>query len=89
MKIKLFSILAILALVSGCSTAPLTINYAPSSTKTVEGNMKVGDFRYIPGEGEKVKHNQIRNTALGSIFFEKNIDEYIETAVFTERAVWV
>lgn len=81
---KLITILIIALTLSACSTAPLTLNYSPSSTKTVEGEMKVGDFRYIPGEGEKVKPNQIRNTALGSAIFEKNIDEYIETALFTE-----
>ncbi len=81
---KLLSILALVLTLGACTTAPLTLNYAPSSTKTVEGEMKVGDFRYVPGEGENVKPNQIRNTAIGSAIFEKNIDEYIETALFTE-----
>lgn len=84
MKLKLIAILFLAALATGCATPPLTLNYAPSSTMAVEGAMKVGDFRYVPGEGKKVKPNQIRNTALGSVIFEKNINEYIETAIFTE-----
>lgn len=70
---------------SGCASTPLTLNYAPSSTLSVEGQVAVGDFKYLPGQlNDKVKSNQIRNTALGSVVFEKNIDEYIETALFLE-----
>ncbi|WP_321350090.1 hypothetical protein [Halopseudomonas oceani] len=84
MKLKLLLILFIAGMATGCSTPPLTINYAPSSTMSVEGAMNVGDFRYIPGERPDIKSNQIRNTAIGNIYFEKNINEYIETALFTE-----
>ncbi|MCG9622103.1 hypothetical protein L1D56_19350 [Vibrio diabolicus] len=76
--------IAILTL-TGCSTAPITLNYAPSSTMSAEGSVNVGDFKYLPGEvNPDVKPNQIRNTALGDILFEKNVDEYFEKAVFTE-----
>ena len=52
---------------------------------TVEGNATVGDFKYLPGENNsKVKPNQIRNTALGDVILEKNVDEYFEKVVFTE-----
>jgi uncharacterized lipoprotein len=84
MNIKLLATFILAVLVTGCTTPPLTLNYAPTSTMTVEGEMSVGDFRYIPGETETIKPNQIKNTAMGSIIFEKNIDQYIETAVFTE-----
>lgn len=81
---KLGLIFAVLAL-SGCATAPVTINYAPSSTMSAEGNVNIGDFKYLPGENNpKVKPNQIRNTAIGNIILEKNVDEYFETALFTE-----
>ena len=78
------AIIAVVAL-SGCSSAPITLNYAPSSTMSVEGSVNVGDFKYLPGEiNPEVKPNQIRNTAIGNIVFEKNVDEYFEKAVFTE-----
>jgi len=67
-----------------CATPPIVINYAPSSTMTVEGAMEVGNFKYLPGEKPEVKPNQIRNTAMGEIVFEKNIDEYFKTALFVE-----
>jgi len=84
MNLKVLAVLALAIFATGCTTQPLTLNYAPTSTMTVEGEMSVGDFRYIPGEAENIKPNQIRNTAIGTILFEKNIDQYIETAVFTE-----
>ena len=84
-KIKLFGILALIAITTGCANAPITLNYAPSSTMSAEGELKVGDFKYLPGENNpKVKPNQIRNTALGSVLLEKNVDEYFETALFIE-----
>ena len=84
MNLKLLAVFTLVILTAGCTAPPLTLNYAPTSTMTVEGEMHVGDFRYIPGETETIKPNQIKNTAMGSIIFEKNIDQYIETAVFTE-----
>ena len=85
MNIKVLIILVLAVLLNGCSTAPITVNYAPSSTMTLEGELKVGDFRYLPGEINKdIQPNQIRNTALGSVILEKNIDVYFETAMFTE-----
>ncbi|MGV2988223.1 hypothetical protein ACE1OE_11285 [Vibrio sp. E150_011] len=81
---KIGAVIAVVVL-SGCSSAPLTLNYTPSSTMSVEGNLNVGDFKYLPGEiNPDVKPNQIRNTAIGDIVFEKNVDEYFESAVFTE-----
>jgi hypothetical protein len=39
---------------------------------------------YLPAQGGKVKPNQIRNTALGDIKFEQNIDSIFRDAVFKE-----
>ncbi|MGF1745111.1 hypothetical protein [Vibrio minamisatsumaniensis] len=76
--------LAVLTL-SGCATAPITLNYSPSSTMSVEGSIDVGDFKYLPGElNPEVKPNQVQNTAIGDIILEKNVDEYFEKVVFTE-----
>lgn len=86
---KLRSTILIITLLSltACATKPITYNYAPTSRLNVEGEMKVGDFKYVPGESGQVKPNQIRNTALGSAIFEKNINEYIEGALFSESRV--
>lgn len=87
MKLRSIILAAIVIGLSACATQPITYTYAPTSKLNVDGEMKVGDFRYIPGESEKIKPNQIRNTALGSVVFQKNIDEYIEDAVFLESRV--
>lgn len=85
MKIRMLSAIGLTAILTGCANAPITLNYAPSSTMSVEGEVKIGDFKYLPGDkNSKIKSNQIRNTAMGSILLEKNVDEYFETALFTE-----
>lgn len=73
------------SMVTGCATPQHTVNYAPSSTLTLEGETSIGDFRYIPGEiDDKITPNQIRNTALGEVKFNRNVDEFFEAAVFNE-----
>lgn len=84
MNLRTLLLMASVLVMSGCATQPLTLNYGPTSTMSVDGAMSVGDFRYIPAENGKTKPNQIPNTAMGEVIFEKNIDEYIETALFTE-----
>lgn len=81
---QVIMVAVLVILVTGCATPNHVLNYAPSSTMSMEGNMQVGRFTYRPAETGRVKPNQIRNTALGSIYFEKEINEYIETALFTE-----
>ncbi len=68
---------------TGCAEKVI-VNYAPSSTMVVKGNVDVGEFEYLPVEKFKVQPNQIRNTAIGSIIFEKNINQYFRDAVFNE-----
>ncbi|WP_444895870.1 hypothetical protein [Microbulbifer sp. SSSA005] len=83
--VKLFGVIILAVIAAGCAQAPITLNYAPSSTMSVDGELKVGKFKYLPAENNnRVKPNQIRNTAMGSILLEKNINEYFETAMFTE-----
>ncbi len=82
MKYIVSSVLFILFF-TGCADK-VVVNYAPSSTMVVKGNVKVGQFEYLPIEKFKVQSNQIRNTAIGSIIFEKNINEYFRDAVFNE-----
>lgn len=51
---------------------------------TATGTLKVGNFRYLPAIKGKVAPNQLRNTALGDIKLDKNIDTYYRNAVFKE-----
>ena len=77
---------AILAL-SGCVSAPIPLNYAPSSVKSATGSLSVGDFRYLPAEAGAPKQlppNQIRNTALGTIKIDKDVSVFVRDAVFAE-----
>lgn len=70
-------------LLTGCvSTMPL--NYAPSSVMSASGAVQVKDFVYEPAKLGKVKPNQVRNTAMGNILFEKNVDVFFRDAVFAE-----
>lgn len=81
----LTGLLGILAL-SGCvSTIPM--NYAPSSVKTATGALSVADFRYLPSESAAAKPippDVIRNTALGQIKIDRNVNVFIRDAVFAE-----
>lgn len=66
----------------GC--APVSLNYAPSSAMTASGSFYVSDFKYMPAIEGKVKPDQIRNTALGSLIIDKNIDVFFKEAIFKE-----
>ena len=84
MKKILITILPILITI-GCAEPPVSINYSPSSVLSAKGNVEVGVFAYQPAIKGKVKPNQIRNTApLGTICFDKNIDQLIKEATFKE-----
>lgn len=72
------------ALLAGCGGGKLPLNYSPSSVMTVGGSATVGSFRYAPYEQGTVKRNQIRNTAIGSIVFESDVDQFFRDAVFKE-----
>lgn len=81
-SLQLSFALVLLAL-AGCA-ATLPVNYAPSSVMSAEGSASVDNFAYAPALSGKVKPNQIRNTAMGNIHFEQNIDLFFKEAVFKE-----
>ena len=81
--ISLISATSLILVMSGCST-PAPLHYAPSSIKSANGNANVAMFNYVPAEIGDVKVNQIKNTAIGSIYFDKQIDRYYTDAVFAE-----
>ncbi len=67
----------------GCA-APAPLNYAPSSVLSATGAVKVANFVYTPAVSGKVEPNQIRNTAIGSVIVDQNIDNFFRDAVFKE-----
>jgi len=81
---KYIGFILLVVFFAGCGPKNIVINYAPSSTMVVNGETSIGEFEYLASKKFKVKPNQIRNTALGSIYFEKNINEYLKDAVFNE-----
>ena len=84
MKSLVFAAVLGALLLTGCGTPRHVINYAPSSVMTVQGGSSVGEFNYLPAQNGKVEVNQIENTAMGSVLFEKGINEYYKKAVFSE-----
>ena len=73
-----------LLLAEGCATPRIPLSYSPSSSATVAGSVKVSAFKYLPAETKNVEPYQIRNTALGSVMFDQNIDVFFRDAVFKE-----
>lgn len=76
--------LLLTTLVTGCASTSIPLNYAPSSVMSSSGAVAVNDFKYLPAISGQVAVNQIRNTALGELKFDKNIDEFFRDAVFAE-----
>jgi hypothetical protein len=77
------ALVAVVMGLAGCvSTVP--VDYSPSSTLSATGAVQVADFKYLPAINGKVKPNQLRNTAIGAILLDKNIDVFFHNAVFTE-----
>lgn len=83
---KRFVVLAIVAaaMLSGCVSRPIAVNYAPSSTMSATGEVDVVPFTYLPAANGVVEPHQIRNTALGDALFEQNVDVMVRDAVFKE-----
>ncbi|MDH1700994.1 hypothetical protein [Comamonas terrigena] len=83
----LFTLCVAVSLV-GCGTpSGLTIDYAPSSTKTAQGNVNVGDFKYSavnPRTSKPMPQDVIRNTAMGEIKLDRDVSKFVRDAVFNE-----
>jgi len=60
------------------------MHYSPSSTLSAEGAVAVSSFSYSASTSGAIQPNQIRNTAMGTILFDKDIAKVFEEAVFTE-----
>ncbi len=76
-----------LAILAGCSTPGVTLNYSPSSVKTAQGVVEVGDFKYSavdPKTAKPIAQNQIRNTAMGDVIIDRDVSKFVRDAVFAE-----
>ncbi len=76
-------------MLTGCASAPIPVNYAPSSIKSATGALSVAGFEYLPAEPTAPKPlpaNQIRNTALGGgqINLDREVKVLMRDAVFAE-----
>ncbi|MPQ58454.1 hypothetical protein [Duganella sp. FT27W] len=80
--------IAVAALVlTGCANHPAPVNYAPTSTKTIQGSLSVAPFTYLPATPKAAKvvpANVIRNTAMGEIKIDKDVSVFVRDAVFLE-----
>jgi uncharacterized lipoprotein YajG len=72
------------SLFTGCATQPLTLNYSPSSTLSAKGSVSISSFTYSAASDGKIKPNQIKNTALGNAYFDKDIAKAFEESVLKE-----
>lgn len=74
-------------LLAGCAAPPIPTNYAPSSVKSANGSLSVSDFKYLPSEPSSERNvpaDVIRNTAIGTIKIDKDVNKYVRDAVFSE-----
>lgn len=72
---------------AGCASPPIPMNYAPASTKSINGSLSVGSFTYLPampGAPKMVASNVIRNTAIGELKIDKDVNVFVRDAVFLE-----
>jgi hypothetical protein len=77
-------VVAAATLVLGGCAANIPIEYSPTSSMSATGSLTVGDFTYLPAINGQVAPNQLKNTAIGTIKFDKNIDAYYRDGVFKE-----
>lgn len=81
-SVLIFAWAMILFLVNGCARIPLI--YPSGSINKISGSLSIYNFKYVPAETGKVKPYQIRNTAVGNLKFDKNIDIFFRDAVIAE-----
>lgn len=82
--IRFFGLVTSLLLLGACATAPVAVNYSPSSTMSLHGQVTVGKFEYGPAVSGKVKDNQIQNTAIGAIHIDQPVSDLFARALFLE-----
>ncbi|MBO9537481.1 hypothetical protein [Herbaspirillum sp.] len=87
MKMKFFPLIAATLILAGCASAPIPVNYAPSSVKSASGSLSVVEFTYpaqTQNKNKPITSNQIRNTAMGEIKIDRDVNKFVRDAVFAE-----
>lgn len=75
-------LLCLLAMPAAAAT-PFTILYHPRSIVELRGQVQVAPFAYVPAN-PKWKPNQIPNTAIGNIYLNTSIGEFVADGVRQE-----
>lgn len=70
----------------GCANPGLTVNYSPSSVKSAQGSLDVGEFKYsaVDKSAKPMPPKQIRNTAMGEIVLDREVAKFVRDGVFAE-----
>jgi uncharacterized lipoprotein len=90
MRLVFAAVAVVSAMLTGCATHPVPVNYSPSSVLSASGSLKVTDFAYLPAEAPAtptkaaIASNQIRNTAIGDILIDRDVKVFVRDAVFAE-----
>ncbi len=71
-----------LAFLAGCAT--VRPQYVPGSSVRGSAKIQVGDVLYEPAKMGRAKPNQIENTAIGRIYLDSTIEEYVKRAYAQE-----
>ena len=84
MKVLRVTFLLVVALsVSGCSMK--LVSYPPSILMEGTGNVKVGNFKYLPGERGELQNNQVdTGSGLNPIYSQVDLKDYVADAVSKE-----
>jgi hypothetical protein len=78
------AVLAVAVMFLGGCEPPIPLTYSPSSVLSASGTVGIAAFRYVPAETGRVAPNQIRNTAIGNLKFDQNIDAYVRDSILKE-----
>lgn len=81
---KLFLVLGFGFFLNACAgTVPNEYN-SQSYIKINNQELDIGDFTYEPFNKDKVKNNQIANTAIGGMYIGEYVSEYFKRATGIE-----
>ena len=86
--LNLGAIVFALLILTACSTT-IPASYTPQTFLNLEaGETQIGEFRYVPADMGDVRSNQIKNSAVGSIFIATDVSNFVRraTALELERA---
>ena len=85
-KVFLLTVLLAIVFASGCAGTIPTDSYTPQNFVRYDHNnaVDIGNFTYQPSLNEKIKPNQIQNTAMGSIFISTNVADMVRRVTALE-----